>query len=75
MGNNNKGRGTVSKTVSKGQKKNSKVSNDKKSRNVEKNEKESIFQEVTINLKNTEYNQKKYLQVCLLKDGVKMVGL
>lgn len=59
MGNNNKGRGTVSKTVSKGQKKNSKVSNDKKSRNVEKNEKESIFQEVTINLKNTEYNQKK----------------
>ena len=56
MGNNNKGRGTVSKTVSKGQKKNSKVSNDKKSRNVEKNEKESIFQEVTINLKNTEYH-------------------
>ena len=44
MGNNNKGRGAVSKTVSKGQKKNSKVSNDKKSRNVEKNEKESIYQ-------------------------------
>ncbi len=43
MGNNNKGKNTGAKSV------NSK----------QKNEKESIFQEVTINLNNTEYNQNK----------------
>jgi len=43
LGNNNKGKNTGAKSV------NSK----------QKNEKESIFQEVTINLNNTEYNQNK----------------
>lgn len=59
MDNKNKGKSTGSKSVNNKQKNNSSVKGGQGKNSRTKNEKEAIFQEVTLNLNNTEYNQKQ----------------
>ena len=57
MNNKKNGKSTGTKSVNKKQKTNSTVKGGKSKKDKTLNEKEEIFQEVTINLSNTEYNQ------------------